>query len=113
MKRLINDGVHRSLPDLTDIVLNEPGSDSELAFSPDGALLASASSDPIVRLWNSTTGQARRRFKKTSMIKAISFIRNDRIFCTEQEADFVDDESVSHPHPRLGINEPKSMITIG
>src|SRR5947207_6497747 len=44
-----------------------------MTFSPDGKLLASASADKTIRLWDVATGAARQMLKVDAVIRTLSF----------------------------------------
>ena len=55
-----------------------------VAFSQDGKLLASASSDMTVRLWDSTTGAALQTFEVLVSLDSISFSRDAQYLKTDR-----------------------------
>jgi WD40 repeat protein len=54
-------------------LLGHSGDVQALAFAPDGRLLASASSDNTVRIWNTATGDELREIRQRSPAFAVSF----------------------------------------
>jgi WD40 repeat protein len=68
---------------------------SAVAFSPDGSLLASASANRTVRLWNPSTGREVQEFEQKQLIDSISFLIDNKIILTNQGAFHVDNKSIS------------------
>jgi WD40 repeat protein len=63
-----------------------------VAFSPDGSLLASASRDQTVRMWNASKGQELQEFENIPDISAINFSIDDNTILTNRGAVSVDKE---------------------
>ena len=55
-----------------------------VAFSQDGSLLASASDDQTVRLWNPATGQEVQKFETIGYITTLYFTNDDKILLTNR-----------------------------
>ena len=63
-----------------------------VAFSPDESLLASASRDQTVRLWNASKGQELQEFENIPDISAINFSIDNNTILTNQGAVSIDKE---------------------
>ena len=62
------------------ILKGHAGTVTVVAFSPNGKMLASGSTDQRVRLWDLTTGQHLHTFSNhTSKISAVAFVRDDML----------------------------------
>ena len=57
-----------------------------VAFSQDGSLLASASIDQTIRLWNPATGQEIQKFEDLAYTKTLSFTNENKILLTDTES---------------------------
>ena len=66
-----------------------------VAFSHDGSLLASASHDRTVRLWDPATGQEVQKLMKALSTYTISFSIDKKTILTDQEALHVDNRLIS------------------
>lgn len=61
------------------------GEITSLAFSPDGAWLASASRDKTVRVWDARTGEARRTLEHSVPVNAVAYHRDGQVLATGAE----------------------------
>jgi WD40 repeat protein/serine/threonine protein kinase len=69
--------------EVTLAVGGDNGNEANVAFSPDGRQLATASTDQIVRIWDSQTGAELRTFVgHTDQVRAIDFSPDGRLLAT-------------------------------
>ena len=66
-----------------------------MAFSADGSLLASASDDRTVRLWNPATGQEVQKFEGIPSVTTIKFAIDNKILLTNRGGLSIDDRLLS------------------
>lgn len=93
-------GLERCLPDVEFVVrAGHSQRVSALAFSPDGRLLATASADATVKVWNVSSGALGRTLEKHYQdVTALVFTRRGRILAAASK-----DHSVSLWDPETGV----------
>jgi WD40 repeat protein len=78
---------------------------SAVAFSHDGSLLASASNDRTIRLWNPSTGEEVLKLEAVLSITTISFTMDNKTFLPNQGALSIDDRLIPDQAIKTLANE--------